>query len=71
MAYLKSFTNYGTNTLMATKEEIMAKAYAKKMYVFELREKGLTFLKIAEKLKVSTERAYSLYKMAKRINDKR
>ena len=56
---------------MATKEEIMAKAYAKKMYVFELREKGLTFLKIAEKLKVSTERAYSLYKMAKRINDKR
>ena len=71
MAHLKSFTNYGTNTLMATKEEIMAKAYAKKMYVFELREKGLTFLKIAEKLKVSTERAYSLYKMAKRINDKR
>ena len=50
-----------------TKEEIMAKAYARKMFAFELRSQGLTFSDIGKKLNVCGNRARNLYLQAKTI----
>lgn len=50
-----------------TKEEIMAKAYARKMFALELRNQGLTFSDIGKKLNVGSNRARDLYLQAKRI----
>lgn len=54
-----------------TKEEIMAKAHARHMYAYELRNQGLTFREIGEKMNIGNVRARSLYIQTKRMIDRK
>lgn len=56
---------------MASKAEIMAKAHARHMFAYELRNQGLKFKEIGEKMNISASRARALYLLTKRMMNRR